>query len=123
SSRLGRYAVAMARRPGSTIPRYKRRRSRSLLSRLIGWIIKLILAFLLISVLWVLAYRFIDPPISITMVGDMMAGRGAARDWMPIGEIDRDMARAAIAAEDSKFCAHHGFDFASIEDAMKRNAS
>jgi monofunctional biosynthetic peptidoglycan transglycosylase len=31
--------------------------------------------------------------------------------------------RAAIAAEDSKFCSHHGFDFASIEDAMKRNAS
>jgi monofunctional biosynthetic peptidoglycan transglycosylase len=113
----------MAKRPKSSIPRYKRRRSRPLLSRLIGWIIKLILAFFLISVLWVLAYRFINPPITITMIGDMMAGRGSQRDWMPIGEIDRDMARAAIAAEDSKFCSHHGFDFASIEDAMKRNAS
>ena len=42
---------------------------------------------------------------------------------MPIGQIDRDMVRAAIAAEDSKFCSHHGFDFEAIEDAMKRNAS
>ncbi len=42
---------------------------------------------------------------------------------MPIGEIDRDMVRAAIAAEDGKFCTHHGFDFEAIEDAMKRNAS
>src|SRR4051794_17655620 len=113
----------MARRSSSSIPKYKRRRSRSLLSRIIGWIVKLILAFVLISVLWVLAYRFINPPITITMIGDMMAGRGATRDWMPINQIDRDMARAAIAAEDSKFCTHHGFDFASIEDAMKRNAS
>jgi monofunctional biosynthetic peptidoglycan transglycosylase len=42
---------------------------------------------------------------------------------MPIGQIDRDMVRASIAAEDSKFCTHHGFDFEAIEDAMKRNAS
>ncbi len=94
-----------------------------MLSRLIGWVIKLILAFLLISVLWVLAYRFINPPVTITMIGDVFAGRGLHKDWMPISRIDRDMVRAAIAAEDSKFCAHHGFDFASIEDAMKRNAS
>jgi monofunctional biosynthetic peptidoglycan transglycosylase len=42
---------------------------------------------------------------------------------MPISEIDRDMVRASIAAEDSKFCSHNGFDFEAIEDAMKRNAS
>src|SRR4029453_11615598 len=33
------------------------------------------------------------------------------------------MVRAAIAAEDGKFCKHQGFDFEAIEDAMKRNAS
>jgi monofunctional biosynthetic peptidoglycan transglycosylase len=113
----------MAKRPGSSIPRYKRRRKGSLVGRILGWIVKLILAFLIISVLWVLAYRFINPPTTITMIGDMVAGRGAARDWMPIEDIDRDMVRAAIAAEDSKFCTHHGFDFEAIEDAMKRNAS
>jgi monofunctional biosynthetic peptidoglycan transglycosylase len=42
---------------------------------------------------------------------------------MPISQIDRDMVRAAIAAEDGKFCQHDGFDFEAIEDAMKRNAS
>ena len=42
---------------------------------------------------------------------------------MPIGQIDRDMARAAIAGEDSKFCRHNGFDFEAIENAMQRNAS
>jgi monofunctional biosynthetic peptidoglycan transglycosylase len=113
----------MAKRP--TIPRYKRRRrdGRSWPRRIFGWVFKLIVAFFLVSILWVLAYRFINPPITLTMLGDVLAGRGAKRDWMPIDKIDRDMVRASIAAEDSKFCSHHGFDFEAIEDAMKRNAS
>jgi monofunctional biosynthetic peptidoglycan transglycosylase len=82
-----------------------------------------VLIFLLGSVLWVLAYRFINPPVTATMLGDMLAGRGATRDWMPIERINRDMVRAAIGAEDSKFCQHNGFDLEAIEDAMKRNAS
>jgi len=115
----------MAKRPKSSIPRYKRKRPRSgsLIGRIIGWIVKLILALLLLSILWVLAYRFINPPVTFTMIGDVFAGHGAARDWMPISKVDRDMVRAAIAAEDGKFCTHHGFDFEAIEDAMKRNAS
>ena len=119
------YGQAMARRAKSTIPHYKRRRrdDRSWPRRIFGWIVKLVVAFFLISILWVLAYRFINPPITFTMIGDITAGRGAAREWMPIGRIDRDMVRAAIAAEDSKFCRHSGFDLEAIEDAMKRNAS
>jgi monofunctional biosynthetic peptidoglycan transglycosylase len=113
----------MAKRPKSTIPKYKRRRKGSLVGRVLGWIVKLVLALLIVSVLWVLAYRFVNPPITFTMIGDLVAGRGAHKEWMPIGEIDRDMVRAAIAAEDSKFCSHGGFDFEAIEDAMKRNAS
>ena len=113
----------MAKRPGSTIPRYNRRRSVSWPRRILSWIVKLVIAFLLISTLWVLAYRYINPPITITMIGDLLAGRGAHREWMGIDRLDRDMVRASIAAEDSKFCRHNGFDVEAIEDAMKRNAS
>ena len=113
----------MAKR--SSIPRYKRQRrgTRSGPARIFGWILKLIIAFFLVSILWVLAYRFINPPITFTMLGDVLAGRGAHKEWMPISEIDRDMVSAAIAAEDSKFCSHHGFDYQAIENAMQRNAS
>jgi monofunctional biosynthetic peptidoglycan transglycosylase len=110
-------------RPKSSIPRYRRKRPQSFLKRLWKWAIRLILIFFLGSILWVLAYRFINPPITFTMIGDVLAGRGADREWMPISEIDRDMVRAAIAAEDSKFCTHHGFDYEAIENAMQRNAS
>ncbi len=108
----------MAKRK-SSIPQYKRRRRRSFLGRLLGWIIKLVLGLILFSILWVLAYRFVNPPITINMIGDIIHRRGAHKDWMPIEEIDRDMVRAAIAGEDSKFCSHNGFDLEAIEDAMK----
>ena len=60
----------------TTIPTYKRKKPRRLLSRVLGWIVRLVVAFLLISILWVLAYRFINPPITATMLGDILAGRG-----------------------------------------------
>lgn len=111
------------RRATTSIPKYKRRRERSLGGRIIRWVLAMILAFVVGSVLWVLAYRLVNPPITFNMVKDIVDGRGAHKEWMPIGTLDRDMVRASIAAEDSKFCRHHGFDFEAIEDAMKRNAS
>ena len=112
----------MARRPKSSIPKYRRKRTGKRRG-LLGWIVRLVLGLVLFSVLWVLAYRFVNPPITATMLGDVFAGRAADREWMGIDRIDRDMVRAAIAAEDGKFCAHNGFDFKAIEDAAKRNAS
>ena len=115
----------MARRSKSSIPTYKRKRpsKRGLPARIFIGLLKLVVAFVLLSVLWVGLYRFVPPPTTATMLGDVIAGNGAHRDWMPIGRIDRDMVRAAIAAEDSKFCSHNGFDFDAIEAAMQRNAS
>jgi monofunctional biosynthetic peptidoglycan transglycosylase len=115
----------MARRSSSTLPKFKRqrRRERGFLGRILSFAVKLVLALILLSVLWVLAYRFINPPTTLTMLGDVAAGRGAERDWMSLDQMDRDMVRAAIGAEDSKFCAHNGFDFDAIQDAVKRNAS
>ncbi len=96
-------------------------RTRSLPFR-IGWFIgRGVIWFAIGSLLWVIAYRFVPPPITFTMMGDIFGGRSVTKDWMPLSKIDRDMARAAIAAEDSKFCAHNGFDRAAIEAAIKRN--
>ena len=110
----------MAKRRTSSIPTYKRRRKGR---GFWGWLIRIFLGLFLLSIIWVLFYRFVPPPITATMVGDLVAGRGVEKDWMNLNEMDRDMVRAAIGAEDSKFCQHNGFDFEAIEDAMKRNAS
>ncbi len=115
----------MARRSTTSIPRFQRQRKsqRGVFGRFVMVVVKLVLALMLLSVLWVLAYRFINPPVTATMIGDAAAGRGAERQWMGLEAMDRDMVRAAIGAEDSKFCRHNGFDFDAIQDAVKRNAS
>jgi monofunctional glycosyltransferase len=99
-----------------------RARRRSGFVRLAGWVIKGFFLFILLSLLWVLLYRFVPPPVTFTMMGDLMGGRSVTKDWMSIEDIDRDMVRAAIAAEDSKFCSHSGFDQDAIAEAMRRNA-
>jgi len=113
----------MAKRSKSKIPHYKRRQHRPLVTRIFGWIVKLIVGFVAISVLWVFAYKFVNPPITANMLVDIIGGRGAAREWMPLTKLDHDMVDAAIAGEDGKFCSHRGFDFQAIENAMKNNAS
>jgi monofunctional biosynthetic peptidoglycan transglycosylase len=86
-------------------------------------LLRLLIGFVVISLLWVLLYRFVPPPFTFTMMGDVLAGRSVEKDWMPLSRIDPDMARAAIAAEDSKFCSHNGFDVDAIAAAAIRNAA
>ena len=76
------------------------------------------MAFILFSVLWVLLYAVVPPPVTITMLTD---GNGITKDWTSLSNIDRTMVRAAIAAEDGKFCSHDGFDRDAIEQAIERN--
>jgi monofunctional biosynthetic peptidoglycan transglycosylase len=104
-----------------TIPSYRRRRKGK--RGFFGWIWRIIVWLFLLSILLVVIYRFVPPPITATMVGDVVGGRGLNKDWMSLDEMDRDMVRAAIAAEDGKFCQHSGFDWDAISDAARRNAS
>src|SRR5687768_8462970 len=99
-----------------------RAKKRGWFGRAVGWVVKFVFLFVLISLLWVLLYRFVPPPFTFTMAGDLLGGRNITRDWMSLDEIDRDMVRAAVAAEDSKFCNHSGFDQDAIAAAMRRNA-
>lgn len=81
--------------------------------------LKWLLWFIAISVVWVLIYAVVPPPVTITMLTD---GNGITKDWTSLSHIDRNMVRAAIAAEDGKFCSHDGFDREAIEQAIERNA-
>lgn len=77
------------------------------------------LGFVALSLLLVLFYRFVPPPVTLTMLFDE---HGIVKDWTPLEDIDPDMARAVIAGEDAKFCTHHGFDAEAIGQAFVHNA-
>jgi monofunctional biosynthetic peptidoglycan transglycosylase len=83
-----------------------------LLAKIVFWFVGLSLGF-------VLLFRFVPPPLTVTMLVD---ANGITKDWTPLSRIDRTMVDAAIAAEDAKFCSHNGFDTDAIEQAMERNA-
>jgi monofunctional biosynthetic peptidoglycan transglycosylase len=87
--------------------------------RLGWWIGRAVIWFLVISVGLTVVYKFVPPPVTVTMIADP---NGFTKDWVPLSRIDRTMVDAAIAGEDSKFCDHSGFDQEAIEQAIERNA-
>ncbi|HEY2178016.1 MAG TPA: monofunctional biosynthetic peptidoglycan transglycosylase [Caulobacteraceae bacterium] len=85
-------------------------------------ILFLTLMILFLPPLWVLAYRFAPPPVTFLMLERITEGYGVDRRWRPIWRIAPAMTRAAIAAEDARFCKHHGFDLAAIDKALRHDA-
>ncbi|MBW8910758.1 MAG: monofunctional biosynthetic peptidoglycan transglycosylase [Sphingomonas sp.] len=91
--------------------------------RLLGWAVRIVVGYVLLSVVMVVIYRFLPPPVTLTELDEILHGHMVTKQWMPLSEMDPDMARAAIAAEDGNFCAHHGFDFKAIEKALQGNVT
>ena len=84
-----------------------------------GWFIARVLVwFVLGSVVITGIYRFVPPPVTPTMVLDP---NGFNHTWEPLSRIDRRMVDAVIAGEDSRFCQLHGFDEAGIVYAIQRD--
>ena len=90
--------------------------------RALRLLFKAALWFVVVTVLWVGLYALVPPPFTLTMLGDLVAGRTITKAWRPLSRIDPDMPRAAIAGEDGRFCLHHGFDWRAIAGAARRNA-
>jgi monofunctional biosynthetic peptidoglycan transglycosylase len=87
--------------------------------RLARFASKLIVWFVVLSLGLTVIYKFVPPPVTLTMLLDP---NGFSKDWTPLSRIDRNMVGAVIAAEDGKFCSHDGFDREAIEKAIARNA-
>jgi len=81
----------------------------------------LVAAAAIAPVVAVVVYRFAPVPITILMVERLFQGHGLDHSWVPLSQMSPALPRAAIAAEDARFCEHHGFDFDAIEKAMRHD--
>ncbi|WP_454598573.1 monofunctional biosynthetic peptidoglycan transglycosylase [Qipengyuania sp. SM2507] len=90
-----------------------------MIARIATFLVKLIIGFVALSLALTILYKFVPIPVTATM---LMDENGITKDWEPLADIDRDLVRAVIAAEDGKFCTHDGFDREAIETAIRRNA-
>jgi monofunctional biosynthetic peptidoglycan transglycosylase len=82
----------------------------------------LFIAFVLAPVTWVAAYMMVDPPSTLLMMQRAAEGETIRHYPVPINRMSPHIVRAVIAAEDSRFCEHDGFDVEAIQDAMESNA-
>ncbi|MEP1422884.1 MAG: monofunctional biosynthetic peptidoglycan transglycosylase [Erythrobacter sp.] len=78
-----------------------------------------ILWFVGVTLVLVIAFKWIPVPITATMVMDE---NSITKDWEALENIDSNLAYAVIASEDSKFCSHWGFDPEAIGKAALENA-
>lgn len=92
-----------------------------MLISVLKFILKLFVWAVTLSLVWVVAYRWIDPPTTSLMIRDHFNDVKVYREWVGLNEMSRHIPRAVIAAEDSRFCEHNGFDIEAIEKAMERN--
>jgi monofunctional biosynthetic peptidoglycan transglycosylase len=107
---------------GAVRPAPARRGRRGGVGRVLGRLIATILILaLVVPPAWVLAYRFVPPPITLLMIMRMTQGYGVDHRWRPIARISPAMTRAAIASEDARFCEHSGFDFKAIDKALRHD--
>lgn len=79
---------------------------------------KVIIGWIALTAVLVIAFRFVPVPVTATM---LMDENGITKDWQSLSNIDRNLVAAVIAAEDSRFCEHSGFDTEAIEQAMREN--
>lgn len=79
-------------------------------------------AFVLAPVTWVAVYRVIDPPGTMLMMQRAAEGETIRYRPVPISRMSPHIVRAVVAAEDSRFCTHDGFDVEAIQDAMESNS-
>ncbi len=69
-------------------------------------------------VMLVVAYRWVNPPISALMLGQSIAGTAIERAWVPLARVSPNLIRAVILSEDGRFCEHGGVDWRALQDAI-----
>lgn len=86
---------------------------------------RVVLVLIVAQFLYILLLKWVNPPITITEIYSWFSLWGTdkklQKTWVSYDEISQHAKLAVIASEDQLFTDHNGFDFKSIEKAMKHN--
>ncbi len=82
------------------------------------WFLKTFLILFISSLLYVIATKWIMPPITITQISNSFS-YGLKRDYIEYKDMGRYIKLAAIASEDQTFPDHNGFDWDAIAKSFK----
>lgn len=99
----------------------------NLRKKILPLLLKGIIGFFALTILWVIALRFTNPPITYLMLlrgfERKADGKGwkLEREWLDYEDMSDNLKRAALAGEDAHFMDHHGFDTDAIKQAFEKN--
>ncbi|WP_343667326.1 monofunctional biosynthetic peptidoglycan transglycosylase [Chitinophaga sp.] len=86
---------------------------------------RIFLILFIAHLVYLIALRWVNPPITVTMISSWIGTWGSDtkfhKTWVNYSEISEFTKLAVLASEDQLFPDHNGFDFKSIEKAMKHN--
>jgi monofunctional glycosyltransferase len=95
---------------------------RSTIKRRHSWLrraARVVLLGIMLLVLPIILFRFINPPITPVMIAEKLSGATLRHRWVPLEQISPNLALAVIASEDGRFCQHWGVDWGAVRDAVK----
>jgi monofunctional biosynthetic peptidoglycan transglycosylase len=70
-------------------------------------------------ILLLLLFRIIPVPFTPQMLVGELSGDEVRYEWRGASDISPYLFKAVIGGEDERFCSHHGFDWQSIDQAIK----
>lgn len=85
------------------------------------WTKRIFLFLFLSQLFYIIILKWVNPPITITQLSSWVSGEGLKRDYVGGKELSYQMKLAVIASEDQVFPDHGGFDWKSINKAVKHN--
>lgn len=85
------------------------------------WVKRIFLFLFLFQLFYIIILKWINPPITLTQLSSWVGGDGLKRDYVDRDDISYHMKLAVIASEDQLFPDHEGFDWKSINKAVKHN--
>lgn len=91
----------------------------SLLKKAWQKIKKIVIILFIAQLAYVILLKWMNPPITVTQLSNWVQGNGLKRDYVGWNDISNHMKLAVMASEDQLFLEHNGFDWKSIEKALK----
>ena len=93
------------------------------MKRLQRWLVRIVVFFLLISLVPIILLRWVTPPTSAVIISRTLAeGEPQDYQWVPMTRMSAAIPLAVVASEDQKFPQHFGFDLDAIRDAVAEHA-
>jgi monofunctional biosynthetic peptidoglycan transglycosylase len=80
-----------------------------------------LLFLFLFQLAYIIICKWVNPPITITQVVNLVDGYGLQRDYVSYDEMGSNIKLAVMASEDQLFPDHDGFDVKAIKKAIKYN--